>query len=593
VTTRLGALVLAATSIFFAAAGAAHAASAPTAITGPVSAVSPTTATLTGTVNPNGAATTWYFEYGTSTSYGSKTASTNAGSGTANANVTSGLTGLKPATTYHYRLVATNSAGTTRGADGIFSTSASPVATTGAADAVTATSATLTGTVDPNGRATSWYFQYGTSTSYGSKTPVKSAGAGAAPVAVSAPVSGLTRGKTYHFRLVATSDAGTSRGADHTFSTAGAPTATTGSTTSITLTTAKLTGSVNPNGLATTWYFEYGTTASYGTKTAVKSAGSGTKAAGASAPLSGLKSATTYHYRLVATNSAGTSAGADRTFSTAGPPVVRSGAAQEIGPTSAKLTGTVNPRGLRTTWYIEYGTSTSYGLTTPSKSAGSSFADRSVAASISGLRPSTIYHYRVVARNDAGTTRGADLAFTTAGVTLTASATAVVYGRSVMLSGVVPTRRAGELVTIFAREVGGVSPHSLASVVTDATGTWRLLARPTILTYYLAGWNGGFTPETVVGVRPSVSFRALAGRRFKVRVAGSHSFAGRSVKLQRQTAGGRWVTVKRVRLGRNSGAIFRARLPRGRSVLRIAMSVNQAGFGYLAGFSRTITVRRS
>ena len=586
-------VVVAAATVFFAAAGAAHAASAPTAITGPVSAVAPTTATVAGTVNPNGAATTWYFEYGTSTSYGSKTASTNAGSGTANTNVSSGLTGLKPATTYHYRLVATNSSGTTHGSDGIFSTSASPVATTGTAEAVTATSATLTGTVDPNSRATTWYFQYGTSTSYGSKTPAKSAGAGTAPVAVSAPVSGLARGKTYHFRLVATSDAGTSRGADHTFSTAGAPTAVTGSTTSITLTTAKLTGSVNPNGLATTWYFEYGTTTSYGTKTAVKSAGSETKATNVSAPLSGLKAATTYHYRLIATNSGGTNAGADRAFSTAGPPVARTGAAQEIGPASAKLTGTVNPRGLRTTWYIEYGTSTSYGLTTPSRSAGSSFADRSVAAAISGLRPSTIYHYRLVARNDAGTSRGADVAFTTAGVTLTASATSVVYGGSVTLSGLVPTRRAGELVTIYAREVNGGSPHSLASVVTDATGAWRFAVRPTILTYYLAGWNGGFTPETAVGVRPSVSFRALTGRRFKVLVRGSHSFAGRFVQLQRRTASGRWVTVKRVRLGRHSGAIFRARLPRGTSTLRVAMSVNQAGFGYLAGFSRTIIVRRS
>jgi hypothetical protein len=291
-TRRLGVLLLAA-CLPLAVAGEAAAASAPNAITGPVTAVAATGATLTGTVNPNGLATAWFFEYGTSTSYGSKTASTNAGSGTANANVSSGLTGLKPATTYHYRLVATNSAGTTRGADGIFSTSASPVASTGPAGAMTATSATLTGTVDPNGRATTWYFQYGTSTSYGSKTPAQSAGAGTAPVAVSVPVSGLTRGKTYHFRLVATSDAGTSRGADRTFSTAGAPTATTGSTTSITLTTAKLTGKVNPNGLATTWYFEYGTTTSYGAKTAAHSAGSGTNATNFSAPLSGLKSATT------------------------------------------------------------------------------------------------------------------------------------------------------------------------------------------------------------------------------------------------------------------------------------------------------------
>src|SRR5438093_9398277 len=92
-------------------AGAAAAASAPTAITGPVSAVGPTSATVTGTVNPNGQATNWYFEYGTTTGYGSKTPTGNAGSGTSNVSVSAPLAGLTPGTTYHYRLVATSSAG--------------------------------------------------------------------------------------------------------------------------------------------------------------------------------------------------------------------------------------------------------------------------------------------------------------------------------------------------------------------------------------------------------------------------------------------------------------------------------------------------
>ena len=171
---------------------------------------------MTGTVNPGGQATTWYVEYGTSTSYGSKTANVSAGAGTANTAVSASLTGLAPGTTYHYRVVATNSCGTSRGADGIFTTSAAPVAVTGSATSVTVSSATLNGTVDPNGRATTWYFEYGTSTSYGSKTAERNAGSGGNAVGVSAPVSGLTRGPHYHYRLVATSDAGTSRGADQT-----------------------------------------------------------------------------------------------------------------------------------------------------------------------------------------------------------------------------------------------------------------------------------------------------------------------------------------------------------------------------------------
>jgi hypothetical protein len=209
------------------------AAATPSAITGPVTSVGPTTATATGTVNPNGQATTWYVEYGTSTSYGTKTPNVSAGSGTANTAVSASLTGLTAGTTYHYRVVATNTSGTARGSDGIFTTSAGPIAVTGSATNVTTTSATLNGTVDPNGRATTWYFEYGTSTSYGSKTAEKSAGSGTSTAGVAAPVSALTRGRLYHYRLVASSDAGTSRGADQTFSMTTAPSAVTGSASSI------------------------------------------------------------------------------------------------------------------------------------------------------------------------------------------------------------------------------------------------------------------------------------------------------------------------------------------------------------------------
>ena len=325
----------------------------PAAITGPVTSVGPATATVTGTVNPGGQATTWYVDYGTSTSYGTKTANVSAGSGTANTAVSANLTGLTPGTTYHYRVVATNSSGTARGADGIFTTSSAPVAVTGSATSITVTSATLNGTVDPNGRATAWYFEYGTSTSYGSKTAEKSAGSGTSTMSVSAPVSGLARGRLYHYRLVATSDAGTSRGADQTFSTTGVPTVVTGSASSISLTSARLNGTVTPNGQATTWYFEYGTSTSYGTKTAARSAGSGTSSVNVSASLTRLRTATTYHYRLVATNASGTTFGGDRSFSTALPPVAVTGAAQAVGATTATAVGLGRPAGgvrRRGTW---------------------------------------------------------------------------------------------------------------------------------------------------------------------------------------------------------------------------------------------------
>ena len=96
-----------------------------------------------------------------------------------------------------------------------------------------------------------------------------------------------------------------------------------------------------------------------------------------------------------------------------------------------------------------------------------------------------------------------------------------------------------------------------------------------------------------VGVRPAVSLRRIRGARLSTHVGAGKSFAGRFVQLQRLT-GGRWVTIRRARLNTASSATFRAgALPHGTSTIRIAMSVNQAGAGYLAGFSRSIHVRRA
>ena len=233
-------------------------------------------------------------------------------------------------------------------------------------------------------------------------------------------------------------------GADQTFSTITAPTAVTGAASSIAPTSAKLNGTVTPNGQATTWYFEYGTSTGYGTKTAAKSAGSGTGSVKVAASLTGLRRTTTYHYRLVATNASGTTVGADRSFNTSLQPSVRTGAAQAVGATTATLTGTVDRRGRATNWYFEYGTTTGYGTRTTTRGAPSGNGARTVTAPLTKLTPGTTYHYRLVATSDAGTGRGADATFTTVGVTLATPALLVVYGRGLTLSGSVPVKRAGE-----------------------------------------------------------------------------------------------------------------------------------------------------
>jgi hypothetical protein len=467
-----------------------------------------------------------------------------------------------------------------------------PTAITGPVSAVGATSATATGTVNPNGQATSWYVEYGTSTSYGRRTSTRNAGSGTSNVAVSAALTGLAPGATYHYRLVATSGGGTSRGGDGVFTTAAAPVAVTGAAGSVTPTSVRLAASVDPNGRATNSYFEYGTTTAYGSRTPARSAGSGTSARNVSSPVTNLTPGHLYHYRVVATSDAGRSLGADRTFATTGPPLVRTGATLEIGPNAARPTGSVNPQGRQATWYFEYGTTPRYGSRTPNRSAGSGFGDRTVSWPISRLGTAVTYHYRLVARNAVGTTLGADLTFRTTGVTMATRTRAVVYGRAVMLAGRVTASRAAEPVTVYAQRFGAGSPNAMATVVTDSIGAWRFLARPVIRTAYLASWNGVTSRTVVIGVRPRVAFRRVGVARFRTRVLAARSFAGRRVRLQRRTAAGRWVTVKRIRLNRRSAARFRVRLRRPASRLRIVMSVNQAGPGYLAGISRTVVYRR-
>ena len=197
-----------------------------------------------------------------------------------------------------------------------------PVVVTGAASAVTHTSATVAGQVNPNGLATTYRFEYGPTSAYGSSTHGASAGSGNALVGVSATLAALIPGGTYHYRLDATSSAGTVHGADRTFMTAapavpGPPLVETGAASAVGQLSATAHGRVNPDGLASSYHAEYGRTTGYGSHTRDSTMAAGTSAVAVSRRLTGLLPGTTYHYRLVATNSSGTAYGADRTFKTA------------------------------------------------------------------------------------------------------------------------------------------------------------------------------------------------------------------------------------------------------------------------------------
>jgi trimeric autotransporter adhesin len=554
-----------------------------------------TTATLSGTVNPNGTTTTWHFEYGKTVSYGTSTSPTSAGTGTANTGVSESLTDLAPGTTYHYRLVATSTGGTTNGADGIFNTASAPppAVTTNAATGVGTGGATLNGSINANGQATTYYFEYGKSTSYGTKTGVQNGGSDTSPINVSASISGLQSGQAYHFRLVATSSAGTTNGTDMSFTASTGPSATTKAASSVTASSAKLNGSVKPNGLATTCFFDYGSTTSYGSKSGTVNAGAGTSTVNVSSTISGFGPGI-HHFRLSCTSSAGTSTGSDLSFGTAGAPVVQTGSAQGASTSSATLTGSVNPSGGSTSWYFQYGPSASYGSKTPSKSAGSGTAATGVAAAITGLKAATTYHYRLVGTSSAGTTFGSDVTFTTvAAVTIATSTVQLVYGRPATLSGAVSTRQSGVTVTILSEEFGTTSFKTVGTALTGAGGSWTYQAKPRIQTAYEASTADGASGPVTVGVRPAVSLRVITQHRLTTRVVAGSSFRGKQVQLQVLQPGNRWKTVAKARLNDRSAATFApTTLPQGSSSVRIAMSVNQAGAGYLGAFSRTISYRR-
>ncbi len=200
----------------------------PTVTTGSSSNVGTTTATIAGTVNPQGSATTYEFDYGTSTSYGSQSPGSpgSAGSGNSAVNESANLTGLQPNTTYHYRIEATNSSGTSYGSDQTFKTTGSPpTVVTGSSSNVGSSAGTIAGTVNPNGFSTTYEFDYGTSISYGSQSPASpgSAGSGTTAVNESANLTGLAA--EHHLPLP---DRGDQRrrdlfGSDQTFTTGSPP----------------------------------------------------------------------------------------------------------------------------------------------------------------------------------------------------------------------------------------------------------------------------------------------------------------------------------------------------------------------------------
>jgi hypothetical protein len=291
----------------------------PTVITTAATDVSTTAVTLNGDFNPNGDSTQVSFEYGLTTSYGSTSYFQTLHGSTLTPD-SAGISGLTPNTTYHFRAKGVNILGTVYGNDMIFTTlpnGSPPTVYTTNAISITFNSADINGIVIANGSSTAISFQYGLTASYGNTISVGT-GNGVIPLSADADISGLTAATTYHFRVVGTNAYGTSYGNDSMFRTLDtAPTVITLPATNITITSATLNGTVNPNEATTMISFDYGLTGSYGsTIAATPDTASCSAVQPVSAALTGLSSGTIYHYRVKGLNIFGTTYGNDMTFTT-------------------------------------------------------------------------------------------------------------------------------------------------------------------------------------------------------------------------------------------------------------------------------------
>jgi hypothetical protein len=292
--------------------------------TGPATDVTPDGITLTGSFTGNGEETSFHFEYGTTEAYGLSTDEESAGAEIGANPVSVTLEDFSGYTTYHYRLVATNSQGTTYGEKRTVKSAATPAPEVGSVSVsdITRTGATLTTTINPKRWPTIYLFEYGTSAGYGSETPISAPLSGLVdePIEVSVHVEGLTPGSIHHVRAVATNLADTTNGSDTTFVTPDLPAleeprvAVTGQSS------ARVSLRATANGSPATVHLEYGPSPAFGSSTAPIPIGDGMIGAPLTVDLDGLQAGTTYHLRAVAVSGLGRTDGVPVSFSTEAAP---------------------------------------------------------------------------------------------------------------------------------------------------------------------------------------------------------------------------------------------------------------------------------
>jgi hypothetical protein len=294
-----------------------------------------TSATLNATVDPNGGGDITFceFEWGANFNeykIGKAPCAPDPSGGhfTVPTDVHADVSGLSPETTYHYRLAVSNANGTRIGPDQTFMPHKVLGLRADPATEVTSNSATLNASFVGNGSPTNYWFEYGPTANYGTKAPLPappggSAGSppGPARTSVQVSLSGLSPVKRYHYRIVA-QNGSTSKSLDQSFRTTPLLPQSKGFVTDVHSSQIVLNADINPGGADTVYKFEVGTEKCSLVPNPCSEPyppahiGSDLKFHTVSRDLRDLEAGTTYHYRVVTTNSMGTSYGPDRTFST-------------------------------------------------------------------------------------------------------------------------------------------------------------------------------------------------------------------------------------------------------------------------------------
>jgi hypothetical protein len=367
--------------------------------------------------------------------------------------------------------------------------------------------------------------------------------------------------------------------------------------TNVTATGATLNGTVDESATA---YFEYGTTTGYGLTTPPQRVDEGA----VSAPITGLTAQTTYHYRIVA----GGEMGQDRTFTTMPnpqPPAIANQRSRDITPDAASISASVNPNGSATTYTIEWGTTTRYGSQTAAGPAGSGSVPATVTAQLTGLRPYTLYHWRTVATNAAGTTRGRDRTFRTArlpsAITIGLTRSPVPWGGELRIGGRVTGVGAGGMTVALQQQRFAIDPDftPVSTARTGRDGGYLF----TIPALWLTTSFRVVTQTQVVATSPVATAQSAvkvgAGARHRTRkwarvqgyvLPAVHGTAS----LQRYRSGRGWRQVKSKTVAPADAVrtryAFGVRRPR-RFAYVLRVKVSPVGGANVRGWSRKVLVR--